>query len=204
MPGGNSYERTRKAKKVFTTGQIAKICRVAPRTVSKWFDAGRLKGYRIPSIGDGHKGGDRRVTREELIKFLEAHGMPLGELREEETTSVLAVGLDERLPGQLSDLLPVSDGFRLMATESVFDAGLMAHDLKPAAVVVDAYVGRQDLLRMVKALRSNGSADSLIVAVVGEDFQNEAELTEAGYDRVCVRPVDPAALAGLIRAGREG
>jgi len=34
--------------KVFTTGQVAKICKVAPRTVSKWFDSGRLKGYRIP------------------------------------------------------------------------------------------------------------------------------------------------------------
>ena len=25
-------------KKVFTTGQVAKICKVAPRTVSKWFE----------------------------------------------------------------------------------------------------------------------------------------------------------------------
>ncbi len=32
-------------KKVFTTGQVAKICKVAPRTVSKWFDSGRLRGY---------------------------------------------------------------------------------------------------------------------------------------------------------------
>jgi len=204
MSGSNNYERTRKAKKVFTTGQVATICKVAPRTAAKWFDSGRLKGYRIPTTSDGHKGGDRRVTRESLIAFLKEFGMPLYELADDETTSVLAVGLDGLLNAELAALLPVSDGFRLGATESVFDAGLMAHDLRPAAVVVDAYVGRQDLLRMVKALRSNGSADSLIVAVVGEDFQNEAELTEAGYDRVCVRPVDPAALAGLIRSGREG
>ena len=38
--------------KVFTTGQVAKICKVAPRTVSKWFDSGRLKGYRIPGSQD--------------------------------------------------------------------------------------------------------------------------------------------------------
>jgi len=30
--------------KVFTTGQVAKICKVAPRTVSKWFDSGRFEG----------------------------------------------------------------------------------------------------------------------------------------------------------------
>ena len=34
-------------KKVFTTGQVAKICKVAPRTVSKWFDSGRLRGTSI-------------------------------------------------------------------------------------------------------------------------------------------------------------
>ena len=46
-------------KKVFTTGQVAKICKVAPRTVSKWFDSGRLPGaYRIPGSQD------RRIPRE--------------------------------------------------------------------------------------------------------------------------------------------
>ena len=34
-------------KTIYTTGQVAKMCQVAPRTVSKWFDSGRLKGFRI-------------------------------------------------------------------------------------------------------------------------------------------------------------
>jgi len=37
-----------KGKNVLTTGDVAKICHVAPRTVSKWFDNGQLRGYRIP------------------------------------------------------------------------------------------------------------------------------------------------------------
>lgn len=56
--------------KVFTTGQAAKICKVAPRTICKWFDSGRLRGYRIPGSQD------RRIPREYLIKFLKEHGMP--------------------------------------------------------------------------------------------------------------------------------
>ena len=31
-------------KDVLTTGEVAQICSVAPRTVSKWFDSGQLKG----------------------------------------------------------------------------------------------------------------------------------------------------------------
>lgn len=55
---------------VFTTGKIAKVCRVSARTVSKWIDSGLLKGWRLPG------GVDRRVARSELVAFLARHGMP--------------------------------------------------------------------------------------------------------------------------------
>jgi excisionase family DNA binding protein len=68
---------TLETRRVFTTGQVAKICNVAPRTVGKWFDEGRLRGYRIPGSQD------RRIPREHLIRFLKEYGMPLGELEAE-------------------------------------------------------------------------------------------------------------------------
>jgi two-component system, OmpR family, response regulator RpaA len=63
-------------KEVYTPQDVANICHVAPRTVAKWIDSGRLKGYRIP--GSQH----RRVPRDRLVAFLTEHGMPLGELEE--------------------------------------------------------------------------------------------------------------------------
>src|SRR6188472_3470507 len=86
--------------KVFTTGQVAKICKVAPRTVSKWFDSGRLKGYRIPGSQD------RRIPREYLIKFLKEHGMPLGDLEDEAMAKVLIVAQDQVLIENLKRELP--------------------------------------------------------------------------------------------------
>ena len=66
--------------KVYTTGQVAKFCKVAPRTVTKWFDSGRIKGYRLPGSQD------RRFPREYLIEFMKKHGMPLpDELKDTET-----------------------------------------------------------------------------------------------------------------------
>lgn len=59
--------------KILTIGQVAKYCKVAPRTASKWFDNGRLKGYRIPGSQD------RRVPVENLIKFCKQHGIPIPE-----------------------------------------------------------------------------------------------------------------------------
>ena len=63
-----------KRKDVLTTGQVAQICNVAPRTVTKWFDSGQLKGYRIP----GSK--DRRIPTTELIRFMKAHDIPTDEI----------------------------------------------------------------------------------------------------------------------------
>ncbi len=54
-------------RQIYTIGQVAKMCRVAPRTVSKWFDSGRLKGYRIPGSQD------RRIPIEYLRQFCEKH-----------------------------------------------------------------------------------------------------------------------------------
>jgi transposase len=60
-------------RKVVTTIQVVKICKVAPSTAAKWADRSRPEGYRIPG------GRDRHVTREQLIRFLEEHGLPPGE-----------------------------------------------------------------------------------------------------------------------------
>jgi 2'-5' RNA ligase len=49
---------------------VAKLVQVAPRTVAKWFDAGRIKGTREEGTGN------RLVTRAALDTFLAEHGMP--------------------------------------------------------------------------------------------------------------------------------
>lgn len=54
---------------VFTTSQIAAVCVVAPRTVSKWCDSGKLRHYLVP--GTKH----RRVSREQFERFLREYKM---------------------------------------------------------------------------------------------------------------------------------
>lgn len=56
--------RTIQGRATFTTGQVARLCNVASRTVCHWIDAGHLPGYRLPG------GKDRRVGREALAAFM--------------------------------------------------------------------------------------------------------------------------------------
>ena len=48
-------------KSVFTTGDVADICKLSQQTVIRCFDSGRLRGYRVP----GSK--FRRIPRDALI-----------------------------------------------------------------------------------------------------------------------------------------
>ncbi len=62
-----------KGKKILTSGEVAKICNVAHRTVQKWFDSGILTGYRLPGSGD------RRIPVNDLISFMKANNLPIKE-----------------------------------------------------------------------------------------------------------------------------
>ena len=119
-------------RSVFTTGQVAKICKVAPRTVSKWFDSGRLKGYRIPGSQD------RRIPREYLIKFLKEHGMPLGDLEDEAMAKVLIVAQDQVLIENLRRELPPARGFKVGTAASGFERGIQAADGTERLAYADA------------------------------------------------------------------
>jgi excisionase family DNA binding protein len=129
-------------KKVFTTGQVAKICKVAPRTVSKWFDSGRLRGYRIPGSQD------RRIPREHLIRFLKEHGMPLGELEEEGWHKILIVGADKLFIDRVQELLPEAEDYKYEVANSGFEAGIQAESFHPDTIIIDLAMGRSEPCRL--------------------------------------------------------
>src|SRR5437660_846024 len=138
-------------KKVFTTGQVAKICKVAPRTVSKWFDSGRLRGYRIPGSQD------RRIPRDQLIKFLKEHGMPLGELEEEGLHKVLIIGAEKLFIDRLKELTAEARHFKHEIANSGFEAGIMAESFHPDTIVIDLAMGRSEALQIAGNLRRNSA-----------------------------------------------
>jgi len=81
-----------KGKNVLTMGDVARICNVASRTATKWFDGGQLKGYRIPGSRD------RRVPISELVCFMRANDIPMSSY----LISEFVDGADEPRDGMLT------------------------------------------------------------------------------------------------------
>lgn len=166
-----------KGKNVLTTGDVAKICNVAPRTVSKWFDNGQLKGYRIP----GSK--DRRIPVSELIRFMKAHNMPatafpVGKIR------VLVVDSDADAGSALADTLRTRADYEVQTVRSSFETGVVAQKFAPHVLLVSLLAESIDATEICKSIRANEDLQTIkIIALANQLSDSEsAALLQKGFD----------------------
>jgi hypothetical protein len=144
--------------KIFTTGQVAKICKVAPRTVAKWFDLRRLDGFTIP----GARKKDRRITQESVIRLMRENGMPLGGLEDATVAKVLAIVSDPLLMPKFYGAMKRSI-FKVAWVSNPFEAGFKAYDLLPDCTVVDFFIGQEAAMLICQRLRHQFAAEKMAV-----------------------------------------
>jgi two-component system response regulator RpaA len=185
-------------KDVFTTGDIAKICRVVPRTVSKWIDAGHLKGYRLPGSND------RRVPVENLVRFLRERGMPLRGLEDYTRFKVLLACVDSIFDRLLRESLSRIEEYRFEIASNVFEFGALVTTLQPDAIVIDFSLGRRESIDIVRELRKDDAfAATLIVGLASEDEVEPEQLLQYGFNVVFKKPLDIAVVAKRIEIEKE-
>jgi len=170
-------------KKVFTTGEVAKLCSVAPRTVSKWFDSGQLRGYRIP----GSK--DRRIPLEHLVRFMRVHGIPLNGL-DVGKKRILALDNDHALCDALKSSLTDEDGYEVFSASSAFEAGSATQVLQPNVLLVDIQLPDVDTQTLSRFFRTDGDLQSVLLIGTGHhlsDGMGQA-LLQQGFDGYLSKP----------------
>ncbi|MCC6157822.1 MAG: PilZ domain-containing protein [Deltaproteobacteria bacterium] len=64
-------------KRMYTTGDVARLLGTTANTVTRWFDEGMLGGYRLPV------GKERRIPLSNLRAFMWEHRIPLDLLEED-------------------------------------------------------------------------------------------------------------------------
>lgn len=182
-----------KPRDVLTTGQVAKICNVAPRTVSKWFDSGQLRGYRIP----GSK--DRRIPLQHLIRFMKVHGIPLNGL-ETGASRVLILDADHDLAKLLERTLIEDGGFEAKIAAGAFEAGALIESFDPHVIVVDVALPDVDTKQLCRLLASNPDRDHIrLIGTSASLTEGEGQaLLQSGFHAYLKKPFDSKQLARLI------
>lgn len=171
-------------KEVLTTGEVARLCNVAPRTVSKWFDSGALGGYRIP----GSK--DRRIPKAELLKFARAHNIPLESASPSGRLRVLIVDDEPEIAQTLQRVLTDQAGYETKAADSAFRAGLLCENWRPSVVLLDLHLNDTDARYIASAIQRSDSLQSTrIIAMSGRLTDGQAQgLGAAGFDGFLKKP----------------
>lgn len=174
---------------VFTTGQIAKLACVAPRTASGWVDAGRFKGaYRIPGSQD------RRVPRASVVAFFIESGMPLPPCFVSQTLLAgVGAGVASEVIAAIPDAISIAS---LMDLAFAVDPGAGWH-----TIVLDAgNFGRGDTLSAGTSLRWRLPGANLIGLACEDEPAKVMKMTwmAAGFTSVLACPFPTAALVELM------
>ncbi len=183
-------------KEVLTTGEVAKICNVAPRTVSKWFDSGSLKGYRIPGSRD------RRIPASELMKFMRAHGIPLEGLNSGRTR-VLIVDGEREVVDTLERILTEQTSYDVRTATSAFKAGMECEKFKPHVLLLDLHLGADaDSRAFAESVRKNEQLQfTKIVAMSGKLTEGQSQgLRSQGFDVFLKKPFQVRQVVEAIEA----
>jgi len=168
-----------KRKDVLTTGQVAQICHVAPRTVTKWFDSGQLKGYRIPGSRD------RRIPANELFRFMKVHHIPTDDI-EIGKMRILIIDNDWQGADELAKALKIKNNYDIQAANNSFDAGLLAQKFVPHVILINLMADSIDANQVCKYVRTNEDlSGTKMVAIANNAAEKEINaLQKKGFDAV--------------------
>lgn len=180
-------------KDVLTTGEVARLCGVAPRTVSKWFDTGQLRGFKIPGSRD------RRIPRESLVRFMRAHGIPLRGI-DGAVTRVLIVSHEYEAADALRVALESGFDYEVQVATGIFEAGLLARQARPHVILLDTGLPGLKPREMRLALRADPElVATRVVAVEAEASpERSKERLAEGFDACLAKPCNLSATVRII------
>ncbi len=181
-----------KKKDVFTTGQVAQICSVAPRTVTKWFDSGQLKGYRIPGSRD------RRIPLHQLIKFMQSHNIPTDEL-DCGRLKILIIDANRESATEIADSIKSDPKYDVHYASTGFEAGLLAQKVVPNVIIISLLSSEIDAISISKTVHTDPQLQGTkILAMADKINKSDSEiLISRGFDG-CIQDKDD--ITGIIRS----
>src|SRR4029453_14344816 len=171
-------------------------CNVASRTVSKWFDSGQLRGYRIP----GSK--DRRIPVSSLRKFMKNHGIPMDGLMSG-ATRVLIVDCDDEVINTLRTILSEQTNYEVRTAVNTFAAGVECERFRPHVMLMDLHLaGDGEGKGVIKVMQA--SDDLQVTKVIGMSGKltdgQAAQLKHQGFDSALRKPFSVRQVIDAIEA----
>lgn len=191
-----------------TTTQAARLCGLSHMTIIRHFDAGNIKGFRVPGSRF------RRILREGLADFARRRGIALptffdpgpGAGPDEgnagaQRPRVLVVEDNARMAAVVARVLAF-DGWEVRLARTGFDAGLMAAAFRPQLVLLDIMLPGLDGREACRQIRATPSIANVRILAVSS-LRNEKSVQDilaSGVDDYLAKPFTLRDLRERVRA----
>lgn len=180
-------------KEVYTAPEIARICRVSRFSVNEWINRGVIRAFRPMERGVW------KVTRSDLVAFMEKQGYP-AEFLKDEKISVLIVDDEVSVTDVLRKTLERDGRFAVETANSGFIAGAKLERLKPDIIVLDIYLGDMDGRELFQHLQTDPDFQETRVIAISGQLDDEAGelLLRQGFAAYLAKPFKMDTLKATI------
>lgn len=187
---------------IFTVFQASKYCRVSPKTIINWIDAGHIDAYKTV-------GGHRRVKRADLEDFMKKQGIPIpDEAVVESRKRILVVDDDPIIVETIVQALEEDEyDYEIISASDGFEAGLQVNHFKPDLLILDIMMPDIKGYEVCKKIKENGKTKDIKIIVLSAYMDDEKfkKMKEYGADLCFSKPLplprlkaEVASLLGLV------
>ena len=166
---------------------LSRILGIHRVTVTNWIKKGAIKAIRTP-------GGRYRVSKDDLIAFLDAHDMPIPAfLRVKEKKLVVAVDDEEMILNLLEQFFSSDDMpymYKLETFSNPIEAALFIGDRKPDLIILDLLMPELNGFNMTEKIQQTSPHSNIIVLTGHATDDNLARLEKYNIFAVLTKPVD--------------
>jgi excisionase family DNA binding protein len=172
------------AENIYTTVDVAKVCKVSLRTVIRWADEGKLPSFRTP-------GGHRRVREGDLQQFLHRYKIPFTVESRGEKKRILVIEGKKTLEAALRHLLRrSSDSLEFFFAPNLYEAAVRIGLVIPDLVIVVADRKDKELPRFLRTLRGvqETKHTNILLLKSSSSGLSDQEILSLGVNTVLSKP----------------
>lgn len=117
---------------ILTVFKASKYCKVSPKTIINWIEAGHIKAYKTV-------GGHRRISQADLETFMRKQGIPIpDEDVDEGRKRILVVDDDPIIVETIVQALEEDEyDYEVISASDGFEAGIQVSHFKPHLLILD-------------------------------------------------------------------
>jgi len=183
------------SEQLLTSSEVGELLQVNASSVKKWVDDGLLIAFRTP-------GGHRRIRPADLIRFLDAHAMPIPRDLQETTRRRLLIVDDDvaHLKALARAFKGHSDRMDVVTTANGIDALVLVGSFQPHLVLLDIFMPGIDGLDVCRRLKANPDTRAINVIIMSGHATAalKQQALEAGAIRCVGKPIDVAEIMNVL------